>query len=139
MTDKSDRPTRPLIGFITRDNAPQITPAPISRTWMSAAHAGRPNRCVPILIANQSGWELRNPCAFTATWFGQENDVDVMIAPDKRDTDQFLPLSHFGNGILTWHLPFLFRTPAGYNLLVRGPANYPKDAVYPLEGIVETD
>jgi hypothetical protein len=37
------------------------------------------------------------------------------------------------------HLPMLFRTPAGYNLLVRGPAKYPKDAVRPLEGIVETD
>jgi len=142
MSDKSNTPARPLIGFMTRDNAPQITPAPISRTWMSEmseTRAGWPNRCLPMLIANQSGWELRNRCAFTATWFGQENGVDVTIAPDKRDTDQFLPLSHFGNGILTWHLPMLFRTPPGYNLLVRGPANYPKDAVYPLEGIVETD
>ena len=52
---------------------------------------------------------------------------------------QLLPASHFGNGILTWHLPILFRTPPGYNLLVRGPANYQKDAVSPLEGIVETD
>jgi hypothetical protein len=33
----------------------------------------------------------------------------------------------------------LFRTPPGYNLLVRGPANYPKDGVCALEGIVETD
>jgi hypothetical protein len=33
----------------------------------------------------------------------------------------------------------LFRTPPGYNLLVRGPANYPKDGVAPLEGTVETD
>ena len=62
-----------------------------------------------------------------------------MIAPDKRDAGQLLPASHFGDGILTWHLPILFRTPPGYNLLVRGPANYPKDAVSPLEGIVETD
>jgi hypothetical protein len=142
MSDNSNTPARPLIGFITRDNAPQITPAPISRTWMSEMSetlTGWPNRCLPMLIANQSGWELRNPCAFTATWFGDENGVDVMIAPAKRDTDQFLPSSHFGNGILTWHLPMLFRTPPGYNLLVRGPANYPKDAVCPLEGIVETD
>jgi hypothetical protein len=142
MSDKSNRPARPLIGLITGDNAPQITPAPISRTWMSEMSetlTGWPNRCLPMLIANQSGWELRNPCAFTATWFGDENGVDVMIAPAKRDTDQFLPSSHFGNGILTWHLPMLFRTPPGYNLLVRGPANYPKDAVCPLEGIVETD
>ena len=142
MSDMSNNPVRPLIGFTTRDNAPQITPAPVSRAWMSemsATRNGWPNRCLPMLIANQSGWVLRNRCAFTATWVGQEDDVDVRIVPDQRDTAQFLPLSHFGNGILTWHLPMLFRTPAGYNLLVRGPANYPKDAVSPLEGIVETD
>jgi len=142
MNDKSDGPPRPLIGFITRDSAPEISPAPSSRTWMSEmskTRRGWPNRCLPMLMANQSGWELRNRCAFTATWIGQENGVDVDIAPDKRDTDQFMPVSHFGNGILTWHLPMLFRTPAGYNLLVRGPANHPKDAVSPLEGLVETD
>ncbi|MGA9676358.1 MAG: DUF6065 family protein, partial [Mycobacterium sp.] len=120
MTEKSRSEARPLIGFITRDNAPPISPAPISRTWMSEMA------------------ELRNPCGFTATWMGQQG-VDVMIAPDKRDAGQLLPASHFGDGILTWHLPILFRTPPGYNLLVRGPANYPKDAVSPLEGIVETD
>jgi hypothetical protein len=92
-----------------------------------------------MFIANQSGWELRNRCAFTATWFGQEAEVDVRIAPDKRGTEQFMPLSHFGNGIMTWHLPMVFRTPPGYNLLVRGPANYPKHGISPLEGIVETD
>jgi hypothetical protein len=142
MSDTSNRPVRPLIGFITRDTAPEITPASISRAWMSEMtelRKGWPNRCLPMLIANQSGWELRNRCGFTATWSGQQGDVDVVIRPDKRDTGQFLPSSHFGNGILTWHLPLLFRTPPGYNLLVRGPANYPKDAVCPLEGVVETD
>jgi hypothetical protein len=92
-----------------------------------------------MLIANQSGWEVRNPCAFTATWMGRKDRLGVTIAPDKRDAGQLLPCSEFGYGILTWHLPLLFRTPPGYNLLVRGPANYPKDAVSPLEGIVETD
>jgi hypothetical protein len=139
MSDKSDSPARPLIGFITRTDAPQIVPAPVSRKWMSETREGWPSRCLPMLIANQSGWELRNPSAFTATWMGQANDVDVKITPDRRDPGQYLPLSHFGNGILTWKLPLLFRTPPGYNLLVRGPANYPKDAVCPLEGIVETD
>jgi hypothetical protein len=142
MSDKSNRPDRPLVGFVTRDNAPQISPASTNRAWMRKmleTRTGWPNRCLPMLIANQSGWELRNPCAFTATWMGPENGVDVLIAPDKRDPGQLLPLSHFGYGILTWNLPLLFRTPPGYNLLVRGPANYPKDGVCPLEGIVETD
>lgn len=141
MSGESNWPARPLIGFITRDNAPPIAPAPISRTWMSEmseTRTGWPNRCLPMLVANQSGWELRNRCAFTATWMDQDG-VDVMITPDKRDTGELLPLSHFGYGILTWRLPMLFRTPPGYNLLVRGPVNYPKDAVSPLEGIVETD
>jgi Family of unknown function (DUF6065) len=139
MSDKSGGQSRPLIAFTTGDNAPPITPAPISRPWMSEMRNGWPNRCLPMLIANQSGWELRNPCAFTATWMGGDESMGVMIAPDRRDPGQLLPFSHFGHGILTWHLPMLFRTAPGYNLLVRGPANYPKDAVSPLEGIVETD
>jgi hypothetical protein len=142
MTDKSERPTRPLIAFITSDDAPQISPAPTSRSWMSEMSGtgnGRPNRCLPMLIANQSGWELHNRCGFTATWVGDGHGADVMIKADTRGTDQFLPVSHFGSGILTWHLPMLFRTPPGYNLLVRGPANRPKDAIFPLEGVVETD
>ncbi len=139
MSDKSGGQPRPLIAFTAGDNAPPITPAPVSRPWMSEMRNGWPSRCLPMLIANQSGWELRNPCAFTATWMGGDDSLGVMIAPDRRDAGQLLPFSHFGHGILTWHLPMLFRTPPGYNLLVRGPANYPKDAVSPLEGIVETD
>ena len=80
--DDSEKQARPLIGFITRDDAPQISPAPISRTWMSEMsekNIGWPSRCLPMLIANQSGWELRNPCGFTATWIGQDG-VDVKIA-----------------------------------------------------------
>ena len=36
-------------------------------------------------------------------------------------------------------MPFLFRTPPGINLWVKGPANWIKDGVQPLEGVVETD
>jgi hypothetical protein len=139
MSDESNVPDRPLIGFITSDHAPPISPAPINRTWISQTRRGWANRCLPLLIANQGGWELRNPSAFSATWMGGDNPADLMIVPDTRDAGQFLPASNFGYGILTWHLPMLFRTPAGYDLLVRGPANHPKDAVSALEGIVETD
>ncbi|OMB93736.1 DUF6065 family protein [Mycobacterium colombiense] len=139
MSDNSDRRQRPLIGYITHEIAPPISRAPIGREWMSEIRQGWPHRCLPMLIANQSGWEVRNRSAFTATWMGGNDRTNLMIAPDTRESGQFLPSSHFGYGILTWHLPILFRTPPGYNLLARGPANYPKDAISPLEGIVETD
>ena len=56
MSDKSHSEARPLIGFITRDNAPQISPAQISRTWMSEMadlRIGWPKRCLPMLIADR--------------------------------------------------------------------------------------
>lgn len=139
MTEQSEGPQRPLIGYITHDIAPPIAPAPIGRAWMSQMRQGWPHRCLPMLIANQSGWEVRNRSAFTATWMGGDDRTSLTIVPDTRASGQFLPDSHFGFGILTWHLPILFRTPPGYNLLVRGPANHPKDGISPLEGIVETD
>ena len=48
-------------------------------------------------------------------------------------------LSHFGSGVITFTVPFLFRTPPGINLWVKGPTNWLKDGVQPLEGVVETD
>jgi hypothetical protein len=47
--------------------------------------------------------------------------------------------SHFGGGVLTFHVGYLFRTSPDCNLLVTGPINAPKDAIAPLTGIVETD
>ena len=47
--------------------------------------------------------------------------------------------SHFGHGILTLCMPYLFRTSTDYNLIARGPANYPKHGIYALDGLIETD
>jgi hypothetical protein len=41
--------------------------------------------------------------------------------------------------VLTFTFPFLFRTPAGINLWVKGPSNCIKDGIQALEGVVETD
>jgi hypothetical protein len=105
---------------------------------MEATNQRFANRCLPLLIANQAGWFVLNSRAFRVTWTGGTSQDSLLIEP----VGGCLPppaVSHFGHGILTWNLPYLFRTPPGYSLLVRGPANSPKDGVYPLEGIVETD
>jgi hypothetical protein len=47
--------------------------------------------------------------------------------------------SHFGSGIVTFSLPWLFRTSRGVGLWVRGPANDVRDNLVPLDGVVETD
>ena len=48
--------------------------------------------------------------------------------------------SQFGEGIITWNTPFLFRTkPEGSRLLVCGPANYFKVNAHPLTALIESD
>lgn len=115
-----------------------IRPALVDRPWMETPAGRFAKRCLPLMIANQAGWELLNPSGFTAAWQGGDELAAVTIWPDA-GMPAFCVTSHFGSGILTWHVPYLFRTPRGYNLLVRGPANRPKDGISALEGIVETD
>ena len=78
------------------------------------------------------------PHAVRATWDGTSGLKSICI--ECFDGPQpHLAVSHFGEGILTFTIPFLFRTEPGYNLLVRGPTNMSKDGASPLDGIVETD
>jgi hypothetical protein len=49
------------------------------------------------------------------------------------------PVSIFGQGVLTFHIQALFRTPPGWDLWIGGSPNRPKDGIAPLSGIVETD
>jgi hypothetical protein len=98
------------------------------------------NRCLPLLVANEAGWVLSNPFGFEATWDGGPTRESVSIEFEGGVVPPVANLDgHFGHGILTWVVPYLFRTPPGYNLLARGPANWPKDGISALEGLVETD
>jgi hypothetical protein len=116
-----------------------ITPAPRWREWINAMTDRWANRCLPLVVANEAGWTLLNEVAFTATWDGDPTPHGVTIEFDTPPPPPVPVHSHFGYGIVTWAVPYLFRTPPGYNLLARGPANWPKDGVSPLEGLVETD
>ena len=114
-----------------------LEPAPINRDWMDTAHLRHPYRCLPLNIANQSGWVLRSPVGFRAYWYGGAAKEDVEIQFDGPEDNRIV--SHFGSGVITFTVPFLFRTPPGINLWVKGPSNWVKDGVQPLEGVVETD
>lgn len=127
-------PERNLTAYQIGVMSAPIEPAPALRPWMGTAA----KRCLPLVIANQAGWFILNTSALRATWDGGLGTKALKV--EYRDTDAYhVASSHFGDGIVTFHIPYLFKTSLGYNLLVRGPANSPKDGVSPLEGLVETD
>jgi hypothetical protein len=117
-----------------------IVPASRWREWMDQTDYRWPNRCLPLLMANESGWCLINPAGFAAIWDGGPGHGSLSLEfDDDLPSYKAVATSQFGLGIVTWNVPYLFRSDPGWDLLVRGPANYPKDGVAPLEGLVETD
>ncbi len=95
-------------------------------------------RCLPLNIANAHGWVILNSTPFTAHWDGGAG-IDAVKVEPQAGNEPVLGLSHFGHGVLTFNVNGLFRTEPGYDLIVTGPFNQPKDAIQPLTGVVETD
>lgn len=153
-----------IIAFETnpQDDMP-VEVAPVERDWMEQSPLRFAYRCLPLAIANRAGWIIRNPTTFVAVWNGglAKTDLQVNFNPTQSSFESYEtyttitlnapakpePIrppdprisSHFGVGVVTFSIPYLFRTPKAVNLWVKGPANYIKDGAQPLEGIVETD
>ncbi|HEY5106816.1 MAG TPA: DUF6065 family protein [Caulobacteraceae bacterium] len=126
-----------LTAYLHPGWAPLIRPAPATRPWMDATPDSFAYRCLPLNIANAHGWEILCPCGFEAVWDGEATTGAVTIRPD--DGAQRVPVSHFGQGTITFHIEAIFRTPPGWNLWVTGSPNRQKDAIQPLSAVVETD
>lgn len=127
----------PLVAYRTDARSPILRPAPTTRAWMDATPLGFAYRCLPLNLANAHGWELLTACAFRAIWYGGDRIDAVRI--ECKSEPPMAPVSHFGSGVLTFHVPYLFRTAPGLNLWISGPPNRPKDGIAPLTGLVETD
>lgn len=107
----------------------QIVPAPSTREWIPQTNGGSARWCQPLMLANASGWEVLAPVGVTAVWDGGRGVEAVQVTTDEPVSSDMRPRSEFGTGIVTFGIPFLMRTASGVDLLVRGPANRPKDGV----------
>jgi hypothetical protein len=111
-----------------------LRPSPPKRQWMNEnPHA---YHCLPLVIANQWGWQVLCPTDVTVTWDGSPSLAGLRVEVDAAFTSAIK--SQFGSGIVTFSPPWLFRTSPGWNLYVKGPSNRWKANCVPLEGVVET-
>jgi len=120
---------------------PVIVPGRPQRDWMDDFDERHPYRCLPLTMANTTGWELLCPMGFSASWNGGANQADISVTPQhprQLEVHDFAT-SHFSGGVLTMHTGYLFRTPPGWSMWVMGPPNHVKDGIQPLIGLVETD
>ena len=133
------RPTQ-LTMYQIEPDALRVIPGRSDRDWMSQTNERFAYRCLPLTIANASGWEFLSPCSFEATWTGGDDKSAITLRP----LDGYTQLdrhatSHFGHGTLTLHTGYLLRTDPGWATWVRGAPNFVADGIQPLDGLVETD
>ncbi len=133
-------PKNKLIAYVlpgvSRDMAKTIRPCKPSREWMDNTPGQYAYRCIPLTAANTMGWEILNPVDVELSWSGMDDGDRIEVKAVK---DPFAPQPHFGSGTVTWYLPFLFRTPPEYGLIITGPANQDKQHIVPLDAFVRTD
>ena len=120
--------------------APDIVPARSQRDWMDAFPDRHPYRCLPLTMANSTGWEILCPVDVKIVWDGgpMEENIQLYTTGDPGALAAVAD-SHFRRGIVTFHTGHLFRTPPGWGVWTSGPPNYFKDGIQPLTGLVETD
>jgi hypothetical protein len=114
-----------------------IAPAPVKRQWMEDSPERFAYRCLPLNIANAHGWQITSPSAFRVKWDGGDQPESLEVDIWGKDTPP--AISHFGVGMLTFHINAVITTPPGVAMYATGPANNPKHGISPLSGIIETD
>src|SRR5688500_18057032 len=98
-----------LTAYPTASHPAVLRPGSTRRRWMDDSPHRFAYRCLPLTMANQCGWELLCPCTFEAVWNGLgATDAITVIRLD--DNGGAPAESHFGQGVLTFHSGYLFRT-----------------------------
>jgi hypothetical protein len=131
----------PLVAYATTDpNGFVPEPAAAKRAWIEATPNRFGRRCLPLTIANHAGWAIRVPFGVRARWNGEDalGNVEIEVLDPTHPARTWVA-DHFGAGIVTFSIPYVFRTPPGVQLLVRGAPNFWVDGAHALEGLVETE
>ncbi|HEY0737769.1 MAG TPA: DUF6065 family protein [Herpetosiphonaceae bacterium] len=126
-----------ITAYPVSDQAVAITPVPNERAWVMELGAVAAD--LALSSAGGKGWEVLCPYAVEATWTGGPSPEDIVIRSDMpdEDTPSFVQ-SVLGHGLLTFYPGYQCKTEAGEALWVRGPINWPKDGLAPLEQILDT-
>ncbi len=119
------------------DPADMLRVAKATRDWMDRVPRKYVYRCIPLVAANTMGWELLNPVDTVAGWTGGAANTDVIIR--SKTPHKFGAVSHFGAAIVTWYVPFVFRTSPDLGLIITAPANHELADAVPLDAFVRTD
>lgn len=125
-----------ITAYKLHENPLELIPGRKQRQWMDDTIHKYAYRCLPLQIANTTGWELLAPSDFLISWNGSNHKNGLHVHFENK-SDKFA-VSTFGWGIVTIHPGYLFKSSENVDMLVTGAPNFYVDYMSPLTGIVET-
>jgi hypothetical protein len=139
MTESDRGDARPRLDAIRLDPSVvvPIVPASQARAWLAPPGPSFATRCLPMLIGSQGGWFLENPLRVEVTWNGGP-DPDAITIVAGPEPHPLVSADSAGHGRVRWSAGYAFVTDPDWRLRVRGPANWPRRALAPLDQIFET-
>ena len=67
------------------NTAPEIVPGRSNRDWMDAFPDRQPYRCLPLSMANSTGWEILCPMDIKIVWNGGPRKEDIFLFTERFD------------------------------------------------------
>ena len=128
------------ISDLTKDRFDNLVSKPKKKREWFTPHF---YNCLPLTIGNQYGFIIKSEYSFSVIWNGGDRleDTLLLFEKDPKTLIDFYPRieSHFGHGILTVNMPYIFRTPPGVNLMTINPPNMIMPNITVMTGVIESD
>jgi Family of unknown function (DUF6065) len=121
------------------ENRMKIEQSPVSREWMDKTSMGYSYRCLPMTYANRHGWCFKLTQDVEVIWGGDQHKESTTIICGSEQNGVRVADNGTGNGIVTFHINAIPRTPPDWNLWIMGAPNLVIPGASPLSGVVESD
>jgi hypothetical protein len=113
----------------TTQNPPEIKQSRFNRDWMDATYNKHAYQCLPLTVANVTGWELILQQDVLVQWDGG-NTVPKVLEGEKIDDRPIAIPSIIG--MMSFTTGWAFNTEDGYSTWISGSPNYFVDGAVPL-------
>jgi len=113
----------------TTQNPPEIKQSRFNRDWMDATYNKHAYQCLPLTVANVTGWELILQQDVLVQWDGG-NTVPRILEGEKFDDRPIAIPSIIG--MMSFTTGWAFNTEDGYSTWISGSPNYFVDGAVPL-------
>lgn len=120
----------------TTDNPPQIKQGDIRRDWMDGTYKKHAYQCLPLTVANTTGWEIILKDDVVVQWDGGNSVPKVISGENANDGTRQVHQSIIG--MITFSLGWIIRTEEPYSIWISGSPNYFIDGAVPLTATIPT-